>query len=195
MLLIGLHQGLARAHDGVGGAALTAADLSLAAASHIHVISKRMPRLPPVLWMCTALAIVLLLANSAHRPAALSQRPSHRHALPPALPPQPPSLPPPSSQPPPPIAEAREATLPAAPVDVVVAADAPLWPGVAGLIRSARASSASPSALRFNLITLPSQVAAARRALGCYGLADGRLVLLPLPEHLLAAGHNRFDEF
>ena len=75
-------------------------------------------------------------------------------------------------------------------IDLVVAADAPLWPGVAGLVRSVRATTANPSAIRVHLITLPAQVDAARHAMSCFGVAE-QLTVVALPDELLLAGRVR----
>ena len=69
---------------------------------------------------------------------------------------------------------------------MVVAADEPLWPGVAGLIRSANSSTSSPEALRFFLVTLPEELGAARRAMECYGVAE-LVVLVPFAPATLAS--------
>lgn len=65
-------------------------------------------------------------------------------------------------------------------IHIVVAADRPLWPGVAGVVRSALASSGTPHILRFHLVTLAEQAADARAAMSCFGV-ESQLVVHALP--------------
>ena len=117
------------------------------------------------LWLAlTAFAIVLLLSPRPHVKIKPSLQPS------PTPPPPPPSPPP---------------TTPFI-LDIVVAADTPLFPGVAGLVRSARASSEYPESLQFHWITLKADMDAARDSLRCYGL-DTFVRLIALPPELLAS--------
>ena len=59
-----------------------------------------------------------------------------------------------------------------------------MWPGVAGLVRSARANSGTPDAFRFHLITLPAEVEAARRTMECFDIAR-HMAIVGLPADLL----------
>ena len=137
-----------------------------------------------LLWLCTSAAALLLVAANQLRPVAFGTRLKNneivsrprRQAMPRDSPPLPaPSQPPPPSPP---------------TIDLVIAADAPLWAGVAGVIRSARLASTTPDVLRFHLITLPSQVIAAHRSMQCFGVAR-RLSVVALPDELLLASRVR----
>ena len=140
-----------------------------------------------LLWLCTASALLLLLAGNQLRPVSV-QPIDPRHGSPSHIPSPPPprQLPPPPPQLQSPRSDMTSPT-PASPlVHIVVAADAPLWPGVVGLIRSARTSSAAPDELRFHLITLPSQVAAAHEAMACFRFDRELVRVVSMPTEWLA---------
>ena len=77
----------------------------------------------------------------------------------------PPLLPPPSLSPPPPPPILLPAVTQPESVDIVVAADAPLLPGVAGLVRSARAGTSA--SLHFHVLTPAADERIARQTLRC----------------------------
>jgi lipopolysaccharide biosynthesis glycosyltransferase len=70
-------------------------------------------------------------------------------------------------------------------ISIAIAADAPVWPGVAGVVRSALTHSISMP-LQFHLITRREQLSAARRAMACYGLGAVRMNILAMNESWVA---------